>query len=693
MKISNLWNWAKREHPSKEFNHALYGLTSRHNSYTGKDINEENAMESSAFFNGVRILSETVASLPLHLYQRIATGGKKRANEQPEYDLLHMTPNPEMTSMGYRESQMVNLCTWGNFYAEKVLDGTGRVVELWPLLSRNMDVKRINGELVYPYALPSGEPHIFTRRTLLHVTGFSPNGLQGFNIVKKSSEAIALGLALEEYASRFFGNGAMPSAVIEYPESLSEPAIKRLRDAWEDRHKGLDKSHRVAILEEGAKLHEYGIKPDEAQAIEARKFQIEEVARILNIPVHLLKNLDRSTNNNIEQQSLEFVIYSLRPWLVRVEQTYNTQILNAKQRKKYFYEHLVDGLLRGDTKTRHEAYASGRQWGYLSANDVREMENKNPIEGGDVYYMPFNMADITKMDGLLEKQNPDNTTDDTPDDTDEENKSVAAFEIRAAISSARIKGAYTPLIKSAGQMIVNREIKAIRAELKKQFGERGVSGFTTWLEEFYAQHGGYVREKLTPVLQSYHEMVAAEANTLIGDVVGSGEMEKFFNDTIEATVKRYVSGQSGQLTSIVKEMPVEDVMEAVSVRLDEWFVRRADKLAMDETARHLNSVARQTWLQGGVKKLKWRAVGTSCPYCNALSGKTVGIEDVFIKDQSVLYVRDDGATSWYDPETGKYSEQWGKDPGQNVKSMKFYGKRHHPPAHGGCDCVIVPVLN
>ena len=401
-------------------------------SYTGRAVDEESAMSDTAVWSAVTQLSQSVASLPLHLYKRLDRG-KKRMNGDSRYQMMHLKPNPEMTSMDFREAQMGQVLRYGTCYAEKELDVSGNVLALWPLLSTQVRMDRLLGKLVYIVKVPiadnrdpkkvSGSEHILDSSRILKVSGFSNNGLLGYSPVKVGKQSIALSLAIEEYGARFYGNNARPDAVLESPDTIGVDAQERLRKSWEDIHKGLENSHRIAILEQGMKLHEFSSDPQKAQALETRKFQIEEVARIFNMPVHMLKNLDRATNNNIEFQGMEFVIYTLRPWLVKFEQGYTTQLLREKEQKKLFFEHLIDGLMRGDTKTRHAAYAVGRQWGYYSANDVLEIENRNSIgEQGDIYLIPMNMIPADKAEELAESQIDKN--EETPDKSEEKSKKV-----------------------------------------------------------------------------------------------------------------------------------------------------------------------------------------------------------------------------------------------------------------------------
>jgi len=687
-------------HPSAKLSWAsLFG--SNGTSYTGINVTEDSALSSTAVFNGIKILAETTSSLPLHLYRRSGRG-KDRYTAHPLYIKMHLKPNPEMTSMNFRESQMVQNIMWGDCYSEIEREESGRVLNLWPLLSKNTTMKRVNGELVYFYRLPDGSEKILSRFNVLHIPGFGATGINGLNPILRCKEAIGLSLALEQYGATFFGNGANPDGVLMHPMELSEKAKDSLRKEWDNRHQGLSKSHRMAVIEEGMKYERIGVTPEESQAIEARKFQVVEVARILNMPVHMLKDLDRASFNNIEHMSLEFVTYTLRPWLVRFEQNYTVQLLSDKEQAKYFFEFLVDGLLRGDVQTRFSAYTSGIQNGIYSPNDVREMENRNPYEGGDVYVMQLNMVPV---DLLGEVQTGSEPEPEEPPEGDE--SSVRSIEYHehdiTEVRDAKIvKGLsqiatrYHRLLINTYQQIVSKETIAIKRMAKKQFEERGVSGFNTWVGEFYAQHSEYVTEKLRPILRTYQELIAREAGSFIGidlEEIGYGELEKFFNDTIEASVKRYVGSSSGQLSKIIADMPPDEVLAAILERMDSWYAKRAKKLAEDESVRFMNATARETWIRNGVKKIKWRTVGTSCPFCNMLNGRTVGREESFLDAGDVIYASKDWADI-YNPATG-YKEKNSPNvipEGTKVTALKTYSKKMHPPIHRGCDCILMPEI-
>lgn len=361
---------------------------------SGVVVNEQTALRVTAYLAAVKIISETVASLPLFVYKRLETGGKARAPDHPAYEVLHNQANSEMTAYQFRETFQGHVLNWGNGYAEIERDGGGRIRGLWPLLPDRTWPERNpgTGKIRYRTTLPDGQQVLLPFENVLHVPGFGFDGLVGYNPVRLAREAIGLALATEEFGANFFGQGANPSGIIEYPGKLSDPAYQRYKQEIREKHEGLSKSHRIMVLEEGLKFHQVTIPPEEAQFLETRKFQVSEIARIFRIPPHMLGDLERATFSNVEQQSIDFVVHTIRSWLVRWEQAIRSKLFTVSERRQgVFAEFLVDGLLRGDIQSRYAAYAVGRQNGWLSANDIRERENMNPIEGGDIYLVNGNM--------------------------------------------------------------------------------------------------------------------------------------------------------------------------------------------------------------------------------------------------------------------------------------------------------------
>ena len=385
-------------------------------STSGKLVTERSSMQMTAVYSCVRILAEAIAGLPLHLYQYTEDGGKEKALEHPIYQLLHDEPNPEMSSFVFRETLMTHLLLWGNAYAQVIRNGKGEVIALYPLMPNKMTVDRDgNGKLFYRYNKTSEEapamPNstvILQPRDVLHIPGLGFDGLVGYSPIAMAKNAIGMAIACEEDGAKFCANGAAPGGVLEHPGTIKDP--QRVRESWQSTFGGSGNANKIAVLEEGMKYTPIGISPEQAQFLETRKFQINEIARIFRVPPHLVGDLEKSSFSNIEQQSLEFVKYTLDPWVVRWEQSIMRTLLTPEEKKRYFVKFNVEGLLRGDYASRMSGYATARQNGWMSANDIRELENMDRIpaeDGGDLYLINGNMLPLQNAGAFAKIPNTD----------------------------------------------------------------------------------------------------------------------------------------------------------------------------------------------------------------------------------------------------------------------------------------------
>ena len=400
-------------------------------SSSGKAVTERSAMQMTAVYSCVRILAEAIAGLPLHLYRYTESGGKEKAIEHPLYLLLHDEPNPEMSSFVFRETLMTHLLLWGNAYAQIIRNGKGEVVALYPLMPNKMSVNRDEkGQLYYSYTRTEDEAPTMKGNTVilhpedvLHVPGLGFDGLVGYSPIAMAKNAIGLAIATEEYGAKWFANGAAPSGVLEHPGTIKDPS--KVREAWQSQFGGSSNSGKIAVLEEGMKYTPITIAPEQAQFLETRKFQINEIARIFRVPPHMVGDLEKSSFSNIEQQSLEFVKYTLDPWVVRWEQSIMRRLLSPEEKRTYYVKFNLDGLLRGDYQSRMNGYAIGRQNGWMSANDIRELENLDRIpaeEGGDLYLINGNMLPLKDAGAFA------NTDEGKEDNTDEKQEVLGVEE-------------------------------------------------------------------------------------------------------------------------------------------------------------------------------------------------------------------------------------------------------------------------
>lgn len=632
---------------------------------TGMEVSPSTSLQVMAVYAAVRILAETVASLPLIVYRR-RSGGKERATDHYLHDLLHDAPNPEMTSFEFRETLMGHVVTWGNAYAEIVFDRGGRVRELWPLRPDRMTVERKNGRLLYQYRLskPDRQGRMvvpLSQEQVFHLRGLGFDGVMGYSPIHLARQAVGLAMAAEEFGARFFGNDARPGVVLQHPGKLSDEAHKRLLASWESRHGGLDKSHRVAILEEGLKVEQIGIPPEDAQFLETRRFQVVEIARLFRIPPHMLADLERATFSNIEHQSLEFVIHTIRPWLVRWEQQIARSLLTATERKTYFAEFLVDGLLRGDIESRYRAYATARQWGWLSANDVRRLENMNPIEGGDTYLVPLNMVPAGQAGLEPSLEGRDFTPPISPRERGEERG------LRAARTRHRVMLAHLPIYKDVAARVLRREKNDVLAAAKKSLRQRDYGSFSLWLDEFYREHQEFTRRQFAPLAAAYGELVAAQAQEEVGEPVGmTPELEQFVEAYLSSFAARHGAVSAARIRELAQEAIEngDDPVAVLEAEMESWPEKRAEETARWESVRFGNALARMVFVLAGRQVLRWVSFDESCPYCSQLDGKVVGINEWFL-------------------EPGDFC------PEGIEKPLTITHNIGHPPAHAGCDCMII----
>lgn len=374
-------------------------------SNSGVAVTPENALTSSAVYACVRVLSETMASLPLMVYKRLPDGGKEPALDHHLYPILHDSPNTHQTSFEYREMGMGHLSLRGNAYSLKEVNGARRIVSLIPLSPANMKLERKNGDVIYIYTWGDGRIQSFPSNQIWHLKGLSDDGLVGLSPVTLAREAIGLSLATEEHGARLFSNGAQPGGTLEHPGKLTEDAAKRLKVSWQAAHSGGANAHKVAVLEEGLSWKAIGMSNEDSQFLQTRDFQVQDIARIFRVPGIMIGHPDKtSTFASAEQFFLSFAKFTVVPWARRIEQSANMHLLSKKDQKTHFVEFNLNGLLRGDTKARFESYAIGRQNEWLSANDVRKFENMNPIEGGDEYKNPAITVQEDTLDDIDDNQ-------------------------------------------------------------------------------------------------------------------------------------------------------------------------------------------------------------------------------------------------------------------------------------------------
>jgi len=589
-----------------------------------------------------------MASLPLIVYQR-KSRGRERAVDSPVYSLLHNEPNPLQTSAVFRSTAMTHLCLHGNAYAEIEYDGNTPVA-LWQIPPWKVKIELLNSRrgLLYTVSLPDGKEKIIPQWAMIHVLGLSTNGVTGLGPIQHAKEAIGLSLASEEFGATYFGEGTNIAGVVQHPAELSDEAYKRLSQSLKEKYAGLGKAHRLMLLEEGMKFEKLTIPPDQSQFLETRQFQVLEIARIFGVPPHKVAELSRATFSNIEEQELSFLRDTMAPWLVNFEQEINRKLF---QNKPFYCEFLVEGMLRATTEARYRSYQMGRNWGWLSVNDIRDMENMNPLpeEQGNMYLVPMNMQ---PADWLTEKPEPKEPSWDSV-------REDRSLEIRNLTKNRYLVArSYRKVFEEAGKRIVEREVSNVRKAFKKHLGERNTALFIEWLEDFYRDFPDYIKRQMAAGSQSLAEAIEPLVKQQLKRD-STADIPKFIQEYLEAYAARHAGSSRGQILALLEEGEFDEIEK----RLGEWEEKRPSKIGMNETVQLANAVCLTLAAGAGVLSLIWRnASGNPCPYCSQLDGKKVGTGQDFV-----------GETAFAEGET------------MNIRRPAM-----QPPLHRGCECQLEP---
>ena len=637
-------------------------------SKSGAEVNQVTAVQVTAVFACVRLLAQTLASLPLNTYKRIE-GGKEKATEHNLYNILHNLANPECTSYQLRVVMMVNLLLTGHAFAEIVRNRAGQVIELWPIPTNKVYIKRNKntGELFYEVQLDLGGVKLLYPETMLHIPWVGMECVTSYNPVLLAREAIGLSIAAEEFGARFFENGANASGIAEYPGKMSDEAYDRFKSSFNDKYTGLDKSQRVMFLEQGLKFTKLTVNPNEAQAVETRKFQVIEIARFYNVPPHLIMDLERSTFSNIEHQDIGFVKYSLRPYLISWEQEMLKSLFLPAERNQYFAEFNVDGLLRGDAKSRAEALDIMMRNGVINADEWRSLENMNPQpdELGQIYYVPLNWVPKDQQQMMIEEQQ-----QDPEPDVERQQPELEKRALQRRNASQRLQTAqnFQRLFADAAARIVRREKKQVLDKAKKTLNERSQQEFDTWLEQYYRDAPEWMKKAMMPVLMSLTEAIQRLAANEVNAATGlTAELQQWMSGYADNWTRDYTASSLGQLRALIRKANSEglDALEEIETRLNEWEQKRPDKVASAETIQATGVVSKFVYSGAGVRTLVWINAGDStCEFCTELDGKVVGIDQPFLGRNDSLAAED------------------------RENPMRVYKPTFTPQLHQKCQCMI-----
>jgi len=685
------------ENPTSPFYQAVMDLfNGGGTSASGQAINQTSATRLGAAYRCVQVLSRGVASLPLVVMQREKPRGRKRVDDHPLSDLLHLQPNPRQTSYGMRQMMQANIMFHGNGYGVIRRDGGGRVRELWPVPASAVEVvPQKSGKTIYKIESAEGNREPWDSSEVLHVPGLSFDGIKGLSVLAAAREAVGSGLALQEYGNTLFKRGGRIPGIITTPyNDVSKERRSNVRAGWEEAVGGQSNWHTPAVFPKGWDYKDIGIKPDEAQWIESKKFNVVDVCRFFGVNPQKVYDFDNATFTNIEHTNLAHILDDLQPWIELWEQELSRKLLTAEERAAGFYIHFIlQGILRGDTASRAAYYASGRQWGTLSANDVRELEDMSGIgEQGDMYLVPFNMQPADQVGD-------DGSSAPTPGAGGNPGQSPFGGAPRAALPPAppaaraaaataeqrtaklrlrrKIRKAQLPVIEDRAAMIVKREIGAIEKDLKQHLGgdsraRRSFPAMRRAIDTFYATHDTWAAGKMQPVMVAYAGLIDGAIAQELGSDESEGmppELEKFAVDYTRRFGIREASEGRLQLLALLDAFEAEGeeaAAEAIQIRLDEWGQKRAGKIALNESVQFMGGAAKTLYLVAGLTVYRWVANPGACDFCQTLDGKVAGVDKNFVNAGQDV--------------------QGGPDSDGPMKPSDNIG---HPPLHGACECDIV----
>lgn len=672
---------------------------------TGKSVNESGARRYSPWFAAIRYSANHIATLPLKLHRRLEGGGKEAVRDHPTWELLHSRTNEEMSSADWRGTSHVHLLGRGNAYSWIDLTPQGEVSALWPLRPDRTELKRDDAGRPFYQTVIAGRRERLPFDRVLHISGLGGDGRTGWSIIRLARESIAMGLAMEEHGARFFGNAATPRGILRTPDSLSDDAKKRLAEQWQKAQGGLKKAHKVAVLEEGLEFQDIGFSAEDSQFLEGREFQVRDVARWTGIPPSKLAETSQATYSNVEQEDIAAAKDHLMPWARRWQQALGNQLLTPQERADgLFFEFEFKGLLQADTETRGQFYMDLKSAGAITPNEIRSLENMGPIDGGDTAFVqmqdvPLAMAgqmtpteralfgalqsgDQESVKAVAEVRKLELASSSTrimpllepPNEVREERQDGVQERLR-------LRDAFRPLLVDASGRLVRAEVQDLRADMGRLFAEEGPDGWIEFLRDFYARGGpfeGIARRTILPTFRSYAKAVAGLSMGRSEDrQLEPGDVDRFLTSE-EGYFRRFVDRHAGesrlQLESLLEEDPEEadaGPRDLTEERLTEWREGtdagrpRHEQMAERETVQLGEAIFKAGLIAVGVSLVRWDSGSTACPLCDALDGAIVEITSTFVEPGDKLEGTD-GET----------------------EMTKSFGVGH-PPAHRGCDCVLV----
>ena len=665
MQFKNLFK--NRNSEKRSLREVGTGLTVSYGTHGNVPLDEFSALNLSAVWRAVNLISSTISTLPLRVYERTENGGRIVARNHPLYKILHDQPNPAMTSVVFREVLQGHIELRGEALAQIIRNKKGEVIELWPIPPGTLKPFLSNGKKYYKY-----KDVIINGDEILHILGYSRDGIKPVSPIECARSSLQLAKNAQDFGNAFFGNGVTPSLVISSQESFSPEAAKRLKQDLIDFYSGVGNAGKVLPLEGGLKADTLKLSNEDAQFLETRRFETAEIARWFGVPPHLIGDLEKATFSNIEHQSIEAVTYCWRPKVVRWEQALIAQLLSSLEKEKYFVEFDLNGLLRGDMKSRYDAYGIGVRSGFLSPGQIAQIENfpplpldiANQLTIGKTYGsrqlleleleqkkldLEQKKLDIeVKQKELLEPSSQRSAEIRTKSSIDRESRSL---EKRSILSDS-----YKEKFISVFNDLVKEEITSLR-EIKEAY-ENDPSSYLLHIKNDYkSELKKRASESIYKVVTQLAYDLKPQIEEELDQELSDDEYQDFINKYIENFGFRWSIETYGKLKRFEEE---KDFDEKFEEQLAYWENNRANVTANEESTRSSNALTRALYVAGGISYLKWRAKDKSCPYCQKLDGKVVGVNEPFAS-------KDD-----------------------QIGDLKINSNIGHPPLHKGCDCHIVP---
>lgn len=620
----------------------------------GVNITHDKALGITAFWAGVRAISQTIAGLPLQVYEKTGEKTRRQAPEHPVYNLLFKRPNPYMSAFTFKEMRAAHLLCWGNSYAEIQRNERGQIVALWPLLPDRTGAEIRGGQKFY-YTHIDGTKIWLSADKVLHVPGLGFDGIQGYNVIKIHRDSLGLSVAANEYGAQFFGNAARPSGILVHPGKPSEQEKQEFRESWNQVHAGLTRAQRTAIMWGGMKWEKISMAPEEAQFLQTREMQIEEVARILNINPILLQHFTKATTwgSGVAQFLVAYGKFTIAPWLERDEDAMDWDLFSEAEHGRYYVKYNLDSLLRGDAEVQAKVLEIKRRNGIINADEWRELDDENPLPDGlgQEYFMPLNMVPVSQM---IERP-----TENLP------MPKRNLREKRASTLRKRLREAHLPIIEDGVRRYVKRDAEALKKAARRAAQEVDPQAYLDrWVREFYPGQQDYIHQTMFPLVLAMATAIATEASDEVG--VEPREVDAFALSYTDNFAAREAGSSRGQVLQIMKETQAEELEEVLTARANEWSEKRPGKVAANEVVRLASGAARFAWVAAGLGAV-WAANPGACPICQEMDGRRVSSKGMFASAGDIV-----------------------KSPDEDTDDLVVEYDLAGPPLHKGCVCDIVP---